>query len=293
MNSEVKHQPMIKVSHLYHSYNEDGNYQVNDISFEIGKGEIFGFLGPNGAGKSTTQKIMTGLLPLQRGEVTIDGVDIKKAGRAIFNQIGVSFEQPNLYHKLTGLENLRFQAGLYDVPTADPMALLNRFGLDDAANKRVGAYSKGMQQRLVLARSLINQPSIWFLDEPTGGLDPSSAREVKDLIREKQREGVTIFLTTHDMHVAEELCDCVAFLNAGHIEAMDSPRALKLAYGEKVLKVEHRVNGHVATDRFNLASAADLEHFSELMASGSVETVHSQEATLESVFIALTGRGLG
>lgn len=283
---------MIKVNNLYYSYNRDGTYQVDDVSFHIADGEIFGFLGPNGAGKSTTQKIMTGLLPLQRGSVEIAGVGIEEAGRAIFNQIGVSFEQPNLYHKLTGTENLRFHAGLYDVDTEDPATLLSRFGLEDAANKRVGAYSKGMQQRLVLARSLINRPRIWFLDEPTGGLDPASAREVKDLIREKRNEGVTIFLTTHDMHVAEELCDRVAFINAGRIVVVDSPRELKLAHGEKILKVEHRLNGSVTVERFNQTSEADLTRFNELMQSGRVETVHSQEATLESVFIALTGRGL-
>lgn len=283
---------MITVENLYHSYNEDEQYQVKGISFQIDEGEIFGFLGPNGAGKSTTQKILTGLLPLQKGRAEIAGVDVRQASRRIFNEIGVSFEQPNLYKKLTGRENLQFYAGLYNVETADPLALLHHFGLEEAANQKVSTYSKGMQQRLMLARSLLNNPRLWFLDEPTSGLDPQSAREVKQLILAKQEEGVTIFLTTHDMHVADELCDRVAFLNNGEIVAMDSPRSLKLAHGEGNLRVEHRLNGHVEVEQLSQNNPADRRRLLTLMEGGRVETVHSQEATLESIFIALTGREL-
>lgn len=283
---------MITVEHLSHSYGHDDTYQVRDVTFSIAEGEIFGFLGPNGAGKSTVQKIMTGLLPLQQGRVTVAGMDIDRADRGLFNQVGVSFEQPNLYAKLTGLENLRFHAGLYDVETVEPMVLLRQFGLEGAANQRVAEYSKGMQHRLVLARSLLNRPRIWFLDEPTSGLDPGHAREVKDMIKARRDEGVTIFLTTHDMHVADELCDRVAFLNLGQIVAMDAPRELKLAHGEHVLAVERRVDGHVERDRFDQSRPEDLARLYDLLQAGRVETIHSQEATLESVFIALTGRGL-
>ncbi len=283
---------MIHVRELYHSYGHNDTYQVKNVSFDITRGEIFGFLGPNGAGKSTTQKIMTGLLPLQRGYVELAGQDMGHIDRQIFNKIGVAFEQANLYGKLTGLENLQFHAGLYGVPTIDPMALLIRLDLEEAANKRVSTYSKGMQQRLALARSLLNNPEILFLDEPTSGLDPSSARSVKELIREKQTEGVTIFLTTHDMHVAEELCNRVAFINAGEIVALDSPRELKLRYGERTLLIENRVNGHIESLILDQNKDDDRRHLLALMQAGSVETVHSQEATLEAVFIALTGRGL-
>jgi fluoroquinolone transport system ATP-binding protein len=283
---------MITVEHLYHSYQRNDVYQVNDISFEITRGEIFGFLGPNGAGKSTTQKILTGLLPLQRGRVEVDGSDIRHAGRGIFNRIGVSFEQPNLYKKLTGLENLHFYRGLYDVPTADPLALLRSLGMEEAANRRAGTYSKGMQQRLMLARSLLNNPSLWFLDEPTTGLDPTMAAEVRTLIRAKQQEGTTIFLTTHDMHTAEELCDRVAFINAGEIVALDTPRNLKLQHGEQLLHVEYRDNGHVVTERLSRSEEDDRRRLYDLLESGRLETVHSQEASLEAIFIALTGRGL-
>lgn len=283
---------MIHVEHLYHAYRRDGQYQVNDVSFEVAEGEILGFLGPNGAGKSTIQKVLTGLLPLQQGQVRIAGEDVTRTGRRIYNQIGVAFEQPHLYKRLTGLENLAFFAGLYDVPTVDPLVLLERFGLAEAARQRAGAYSKGMQQRLNLARSLLNRPRIWFLDEPTAGLDPASAQMVRALIREQQREGVTVFLTTHDMYAADALCDRVAFLDEGRMVALDAPRELKLRYGERVLAVEHRVDGQVLTERLNQADPQHRRRLSELLESGAVETVHSQEATLETVFIALTGRGL-
>jgi fluoroquinolone transport system ATP-binding protein len=284
---------MIMVEKLFHAYGNDNNFQVKDVSFAIAEGEIFGFLGPNGAGKSTTQKILTGLVPLQQGRAEIAGVDVRQTSRRIFNRIGVAFEQPNLYKKLTGRENLQFYAGLFDVPTADLTALLSRFGLEEAANKRVAAYSKGMQQRLMLARSLINHPRIWFLDEPTSGLDPQSAREVRELVLEKKAEGVTIFLTTHDMHVAEALADRVAFIHQGQIVALDTPRALKLAYGDRNLRVEFRRNGTVESLQLKQTDPADRQQLLALLESGDVETVHSQEATLENIFISLTGRSLG
>jgi len=283
---------MISVEQLYHSYGQNDQYQVENVTFGIEDGEIFGFLGPNGAGKSTTQYIMTGLLPLQRGMVSIDGVDIRQSGREIFNRIGVSFEQPNVYRKLTGLENLRFFRGLFDVETLDPMVLLRRFGIEDAANRRAGTYSKGMQVRLMLARSLINNPRIWFLDEPTAGLDPASSQEVKQMILNKKAQGVTIFLTTHDMHVAEELCDRVAFIDNGQIVVMDTPRDLKLKYGEKVLKVEYRLNGKVVAERLSQSRERDRQRLYDLLEAGQVETIHSQEASLDSIFIALTGKEL-
>lgn len=284
---------MITVKNLYHSYGHNDDYQVRDVSFEIRPGEVFGFLGPNGAGKSTTQKIITGLLPLQRGEVEVMGQDIRSAGRAIFNEIGVAFEQPNLYKKLTGLENLTFFRQLYAGETEDPMSLLRQFGLEEAAGKKVAAYSKGMQQRVVLARSLLNRPRIWFLDEPTAGLDPASAREIRQLVLQKKAEGTAIFLTTHDMHVADELCDRVAFINDSEIVALDTPRSLKLKYGEQLLRVEFRDNGRVATEQLNQTAPQDIERLHSLLAAGEVETIHSQEASLETIFIALTGRELG
>ena len=281
---------MIEVKHLTHDYEGKGNPSVTDVSFTIAQGTIFGFLGPSGAGKSTTQQLMTGLLGLQTGEIRYDGRTLAEQGDEFYNRIGVSFEHPNVFGKLTGLENLRHHAGLYRTETDDPLRLLDMVGLKDAANRRASAYSKGMKQRLVFARSLINRPHILFLDEPTSGLDPATAERVKNIIRNKREAGCTIFLTTHNMHTADQLCDVVAFINDGEIVAIDAPRDLKLRYGEKSVAIEHRSNGEVT--REVLFPEKDGRRIAELMTGGAVETVHSQEATLEQIFIQLTGRGL-
>jgi len=233
---------MIKVKNIYHDYAGKGEYAVNDVSFTIEKGEIFGFLGPSGAGKSTVQNIMTGLLGLQKGEIFYGKESVKDIKSEFFNKIGVSFEHSNLYTKLTGYENLKYYAGLFDVATIDPMVLLDKVGLKEAANKRASAYSKGMKQRLVFARALLNKPEILFLDEPLSGLDPTTGNRIKELIIKKKEEGSTIFLTTHNMYLAEEVCNRVAFINEGKIVAMDSPRNLKLQYGEKSVKIEYVEN---------------------------------------------------
>lgn len=284
---------MINVENLYHDYEGKKNYAVEDVSFTIEQGEIFGFLGPSGAGKSTVQGIMTGLLPLQQGTITYGGTSISRQSKSFFNRIGVSFEHPNLYLKLTGLENLKFYAGLFSVPTEDPAKLLDMVGLKAAAYKKAKSYSKGMKQRLVFARSVINRPDILFLDEPLSGLDPTTAAVIKDIIRKKKEEGCTIFLTTHNMFVAEELCDRVAFINDGKIVAMDAPKELQLTYGERSVRVEYKENGSApAEEVLFLDRREDTERFQFLLAQKEIRTVHSQEATLEQIFMKLTGRGL-
>lgn len=214
---------MIEVKEVWHDYEGNGNYAVRDVSFDMSRGEILGFLGPSGAGKSTVQNLMIGLLPLQQGSISYDGLPVQRLDDAFFNRVGVSFEQPNVYLSLTGLENLRHFAGLFSVPTLDPLQLLTRVGLGDAAHRKAGQYSKGMLQRLTLARALINQPEILFLDEPTAGLDPSVAADMRDLILEQKERGATVFLTTHDMLLADHLCDRIAFLESGRIAALDTP----------------------------------------------------------------------
>ena len=184
---------MISVKNLSHSYNKDGNFAVNSISFEVEKGETFGFLGPSGAGKSTTQGILTGLLKLQDGEVVVAGYDVSRVQNKRFNSIGVSFEQSNVYSKLTAKENLDYYAKLFDVPTRDSMELLKLVGLDGKENDRAGEFSKGMKHRLTFARSMINNPELWFLDEPTTGLDPAIAATIKDIIRKQASEGGYLF----------------------------------------------------------------------------------------------------
>lgn len=283
---------MIEVKDLYHRYEKKGKDAVSGVSFSIGEGDIFGFLGPSGAGKTTVQNIMTGILELQKGEVFYSGKSIRKVKSDFYNNIGVSFEQSNLYSKLTGFENLRYYAGLFSVPTLDPMLLLESVGLKDAAHKRCGSYSKGMKQRLTFVRSLINNPKILFLDEPTGSLDPGLAKRIKEIIVKLKKEGKTIFLTTHNMYIADELCDRVAFINEGKIIIMDSPRNLKLKYGSKSVKVEYREDGKLKSKVFFLEKEGDLKSFNEIISGGNVQTVHSQEATLEQIFIKLTGREL-
>jgi fluoroquinolone transport system ATP-binding protein len=283
---------MIEVNHLYHDYEGKGSYAVKDVSFEIARGEIFGFLGPSGAGKSTVQNILIGLLAVQRGEVKYEGISITDLDARFFNRLGVSFEHPNLYGRLTGYENLKYYAGLFDGPTANPSTLLEAVGLTEAAHRRVSAYSKGMRQRLVFARSLINNPRMLFLDEPTSGLDPNTAGLVKNLIRQKQEQGTTIFLTTHTMTVADELCDRIAFLNDGQIVGLDTPRNLKLQYGQRAVQVEYSDNGTVHACLYFLDNPVDNQSFSQVIQTANVQTIHSQEATLEEIFIKLTGRGL-
>lgn len=280
---------MIHVSNLYHDYTGSGKFAVSDISFDIRKGEIFGFLGPSGAGKSTVQNIMTGLLKLQRGEVTYNGKSVSDLGIRFFNQVGVSFEQPNVYKRLSGYENLKYYAGLFSVPTVDPLKMLDMVGLREHARKKAGDYSKGMLQRLTLARALINRPSILFLDEPTGGLDPSTSSRISALIKKQREEGATIFLTTHNMMLADKLCDRVAFLNEGRIAAMDTPDKLKLQYGKKEIEVTYEEDGGLKTRSFAVGDKAGLSSF--LLQTTPVK-IHSQEATLEEIFIRVTGRGL-
>ncbi len=283
---------MIRVKNLYHSYEKNDVYAVKDVSFEVEKGEVFGFLGPSGAGKSTTQGILTGLLPLQKGEATVAGCDMHKPQRGMFNKIGVSFEQSNVYGKLTALENLRFYQKLFDVKTEDPMKLLEIAGLDHVANKKAGEFSKGMKHRLTFVRSMLNNPELWFLDEPTTGLDPAIASKIKDIIKEQNSKGTTVFLTTHNMFVADELCHRVAFIIDGVIKLIDSPRNLKLKYGEKMVAVDHVEEGKTVKEQLSLLLPDDKERLSHIIKNGKIEMMHTKEATLEEIFIKVTGRGL-
>jgi len=283
---------MITVKNLYHSYNKDDKYQVKDVSFEVKKGEIFGFLGPSGAGKSTTQNILTGLLQIQKGEATVAGYNIQDISKDMFNKIGMSFEQSNVYSKLTAKENLDFYGKLFDVATRDPMELLRLVGLNGKENIKAGEFSKGMKHRLTFARSMINNPELWFLDEPTTGLDPSIAADIKDIIKQKNAEGVTVFLTTHNMFIADELCDRVAFIVDGEIKLIDSPKNLKLQYGDKLVEVEYIEKDEVIKETFSIILPEDKKLLQKIIENHEIQTMHTKEATLEEIFIKVTGRGL-
>jgi len=283
---------MISVKNLSHSYDNDGKLAVNNISFEIEKGETFGFLGPSGAGKSTTQGILTGLLKQQSGEVSVGGYDTMKVQNERFNKIGVSFEQSNVYSKLTAKENLEFYAKLFDVPTVDPMKLIDIVGLNGKENDRAGTFSKGMKHRLTFARSMINRPEIWFLDEPTTGLDPTIAARIKEIIKAKAVKGTTSFLTTHNMYIADELCDRVAFIIDGEIKLIDSPRNLKLQYGQKLVEIEYANGGNLVKETLKTIDDKDRARIGEITEKYDIQTMHTKEATLEEIFIQVTGRGL-
>ncbi len=290
--TEKKGENMISVENLSHYYTQNQVFAVKNVSFQVEKGEIFGFLGPSGAGKSTTQGVLTGLLPLQQGRVRVAGHDLSHPKRTMFNKIGVSFEQSNVYGKLTARENLDFYAKLFDVPTMKTMDLLEMVGLDKVADKKAGTFSKGMKHRLTFVRSMINKPEMWFLDEPTTGLDPAIGSQIKDIIRQENEKGATVFLTTHNMQVADELCDRVAFIIDGEIKLIDSPRNLKLQFGQQMVVVDHLVQGQRKTEQFSLIMDEDKTRLNQLIQTGQIQMMHTKEATLEEIFIKVTGRGL-
>jgi len=262
---------------------------VDDVSFSVAEGEILGLLGHNGAGKTTTIRMLTGRARPTSGRAVIAGRDVVRERERVKPLINLVFEEQNLYERQTGRENLQLFAKLYGAPPARVAELLERVGLTDAASRRVRTYSSGMKQRLLIARALVNDPQVLFLDEPTKGLDPSSALEVRSIIRDHARGGATIFLTTHYMEEADELCDRVAFLAAGAVVALDTPRELKLRFGERTATVLLRDRSE---HEIHLDDGDDAARLAAWMAAGDVLTVHSNEGTLEDVFVDLAGRAL-
>jgi ABC-2 type transport system ATP-binding protein len=266
---------------------------VDHISFNVAEGEILGFLGPNGAGKTTTIKMLTGLMKPKAGRAILLGLDMANNVDKVQGEMGVCFEETNLYEQMSGLENLRFFARLFNVNGLDAYALLKRVGLEGREKDRVETYSKGMKQRLVVARSIVNRPKILFLDEPTAGLNPTSSEAILEIILEERKRGVTIFLTTHDMVEADKLSDRVAFMNEGKIVALGKPHNLKQQYGKRALKAKIAGDGDSLEDREVILDAPETpDAVRELFAREKVVTVHSEEATLEDIFIKITGRGL-
>jgi fluoroquinolone transport system ATP-binding protein len=275
---------------LKFKYPNSQDYAVNGVDFEIRQGEIFGFLGPSGAGKSTTQKLLIRLLKDYQGEILYRGKKLTEYSDEFYQDIGVSFEMPISFSKLTAMENLEFFRRLYK-STVDVEPLLKRVGLWDARHKKAGEYSKGMKIRLNFVRALLNNPKMLFLDEPTNGIDPVNGKIMKDMIREFRDQGGTVFLTSHIMSDVDELCDRVAFIVNGKLQEEDSPRNLKLKYGKRIVKVEYRENGDVVSKEFTMEEIKTPEFF-ELLKAKDIETLHSGETTLEDIFIQVTGVGL-
>jgi len=283
---------VIEVGNLQFTYTHANQAALRDVDFAVERGEIFGLLGPSGAGKSTTQKVLIGLLEGYRGSVRVRGKEVARWTADDYERIGVSFEAPNHFLKLTGLENLRYFSELYRGTTRAPAALLESVGLTNDGNRRVGEYSKGMKCRLSIARCLLNNPELMLLDEPTGGLDPGNMQRVKDLISAERDAGATVFVSTHDMAAADELCDRVAFMVDGRIACIDSPRALKLRYGERSVRVEYQSGNRATQTDYPLDGLADNAAFHQVLRDCDVQTIHTREATLADVFIRVTGRAL-
>jgi len=275
----------IRVDGLRVRYPGTARDAVAGIDFVVATGEVFGLLGPNGAGKSTTQRVLTGQHRQYSGGVAVLGEPVAGWGRALYERIGVGFELPAYFPKLTARENLAAFAALYRRSADPPERALAAVGLADVADQRAATLSKGMKMRLNLARAILHRPDVLFLDEPTSGLDPAHAAEVRAVIRAQADAGRTVFLTTHDMPAVEELCSRVAFMREGAIVAVDTPRNLRLAYGHRSVIVEYTEAGTVRRDEFPTTDDPDLL---SLLATGRVQTVHTREARLADVFIAIT-----
>jgi fluoroquinolone transport system ATP-binding protein len=282
---------MFSVKDLRFTYPKNQSETIKGISFEIKKGEIFGFLGPSGAGKSTTQKILIKLLDHYQGSIFYDSISLVELNESFYEDIGVSFEMPIHFSKLTAMENIDFFLKLYKTH-ADIEALMKSVGLWEDRNKMVGEFSKGMKIRLNFVRAMLNNPKILFLDEPTNGLDPANAMILKNLIKAYQKQGGTVFITSHIMADIDQLCDRVAFIVDGQIKEIDSPRNLKIKYGKRTIKVEYKENNQTVSETFEMNGLNDNDSFFKLLKEKEIETIHTGETTLEEIFILVTGVGL-
>lgn len=272
------------------------------LSFSVDAGEIYGFLGPSGAGKSTTQKILYCLLGGYTGFVRVAGREIREWSTELYSRIGIGFETPNLYTRLTGRENLEFALALRgadhkrpfpgDTPPVDSTIeeAVHRLGLEEAIDTRVETWSKGMRMRLAFIRAIAHRPPLLFLDEPTSGLDPFWARRIKDWILEIRAQGTAVFLTTHAMELADELCDRVGFLVEGSLVVQDAPAELKRRYGRSGVTIQ-------GLDHAGKPRTLDLEYDAlrtqPVPGFASITRVVNREVTLEQVFLTVTGRRLG
>lgn len=277
-------QKIIDVKHISKKFGK--MIALDDISFSIGKGEIFGFLGPSGSGKTTTINILTGQLSADNGQSLILGADSQKLSSEDLAKIGLVSDTSGFYEKMTLYNNLLFYSKFYGVPKSQIDDLLKKVGLYDSRNKVAAKLSTGMKQRMFLVKALINNPQILFLDEPTSGLDPATSRTIHELILELKAAGTTIFLTTHDMNEATLLCDYLALLNKGKLVEEGKPSDLIQKYNtDKRVTVTYLDGNEITTDFTNLNSLLTKD-------SKNISFIHSCEPTLEDIFITLTGGNL-
>lgn len=262
---------------------------LENVNFHVKRGEIFGFLGPSGSGKTTTIKILTGQLTHTSGSAFVFGESVHQLKIPSYRKrFGVLTDNSGLYGRLSIYDNLKLYCDLYDVPYTKIQEVLEIVNLQEDSKKRISTLSKGMAQRVTLARALLHEPELLFLDEPTSALDPTNSLHIYEGLRALNAKGTTIFLTTHDMYEADLLCDRIAFLHQGKIQLLDEPHALKKQFSNSTLTVELK-NG----EKFTLSTGSEgAQQMYELMTSGQVETVHSNEPTLGEIFVNVTGRKL-
>lgn len=262
---------------------------LKDVTFQVKKGETFGFLGPSGSGKTTTIKILTAQLAQTDGEALIFGVPATKLKEGNYRKkIGVLTDNSGLYSRLTVYDNLRLYCDLYDVSYIRIDEVLEMVNLSDAKKKIVSKLSKGMLQRVTLARAFLHKPELLFLDEPTSALDPVNTKHIYKGLENLKEQGTTIFLTTHDMEEAETLCDRVAFLNEGKIQLLDSPKALRQKFADHTLTVELKDGSKKVVER----GPEGAQEMYDYMSENKVVSIHSNEPTLGDIFVEVTGRKL-
>lgn len=261
---------------------------LQDLSFCVRKGEIFGFLGPSGAGKTTTIKLLTRQLKADGGHIQVFGEDIASLSQSAFDHIGVLTDSSGVYERLTVYENLELFAGLGSIPLSAIDEILERVGLQNDRKKLCKHLSKGMRQRLMLARAVLHKPELLFLDEPTAALDPATTQEIHRLLRQLNQDGTTIFLTTHNMEEADKLCHYVAFLHHGHIVEGGAPRELKLKYAKDQMTALTAEGRQITVGK----SVGGLVELTEKLKGETLLTLHSSEPNLEDIFLHLTGREL-
>jgi ABC-2 type transport system ATP-binding protein len=278
---------MIRVDRIVKHFGEQT--VLFDVSFEVKEREIFGLLGPSGAGKTTIINILTGQLKVNGGETSVFGVDCGNLTDEIHAMIGMVLEDRGLYSRLSCYDNLAVFADIFHIPKSNIANVLKRINLADHLKKPVSKLSKGMAQRLVLARAILHNPKLLFLDEPTSGLDPGTMREIHKLLLELRENGTTIFLTTHNMEEAAKLCDWVALLNEGVIVENGHPDALCRKHNTvKAIHLLLKTGQNIELPCDDRAAKTIADYLSADM----VESIHSSEPNLETVFIKLTGREL-
>jgi ABC-2 type transport system ATP-binding protein len=262
---------------------------LRGLNFEIKPGEIFGFLGPSGAGKTTTIKMLTSQLLPSSGEGKVLNEDIYSLNRNIFKHIGVLTDTSGIYERLSVYENLQLFAKIYDIDEKYIDEVLEKVSLLKDKKTKAKKLSKGMKQRLLLARGVLNKPSLLFLDEPTSSLDPGTSNEIHKLLKELNKNGTTIFLTTHNMEEADKLCHRVAFLNEGTIVEMNTPFKLKQKYAEDYIEVRLKGLNDLIVIKNDETGGEKITNW---MKSGQLLSIHSKEPNLEEIFLKLTGREL-